>query len=308
MPPAVPVTPAGITADQSRVGQGRIARHISGDMRRIGFRKMHGLGNDFVVLDARHEPLAVGAAAARALADRYTGIGCDQLIVIEPASASDADAAIRFLNADGSEAGACGNGTRCVAWLIGQENGASRVRIQTEAGLLDAKLLPDSRVAVDMGAPRTEWRDIPLARQTNTLRADVAAGTLAGPVCTNMGNPHATFFVADADAVDLARLGPVLEHDPLFPERANIGVATVRNGEHIRLRVWERGAGITLACGSGACAAVVAASRRGLVNRMADVVLEGGTLTIEWLRDDHVLMTGGIAVAFKGELDRSLLS
>ena len=195
-------------------------------MRTIRFHKMHGLGNDFVVLDARREPLAVDAAAARALADRHTGIGCDQLIVIEKASAA-ADAAVRFFNPDGSEAGACGNGTRCVAWLLGQESGAGCVRLQTRAGLLGAGLLADGRIAVDMGAPRTGWRDIPLARQTNTLRADVAAGPLAGPVCTDMGNPHATFFVADADLVDLAALGPVLEHDPMFPERANIGVATV---------------------------------------------------------------------------------
>jgi diaminopimelate epimerase len=293
-------------------------------MRRIGFRKMHGLGNDFVVLDARHEPLTVDAAAARALADRHTGIGCDQLIVIEPAPASvaDTDAAVRFFNPDGSEAGACGNGTRCVAWLIGREIGASRVRLQTRAGRLDAVLLAEGSVAVDMGAPRLDWRDIPLARQANTLRSDIASGPLAGPVCTSMGNPHATFFVADADSVDLAVLGPRLEHDPLFPERANIGVATVHpagpprvpdqgvqnNGERIRLRVWERGAGITRACGSGACAALVAAHRRGLTGRRATVVLDGGELDIVW-RDDadgepgHVMMTGPVALAFEGSFD-----
>ena len=277
-------------------------------MRRIGFRKMHGLGNDFVVLDARREALAVDAATARALADRYTGIGCDQLIVIEPASAPGADAAIRFFNPDGSEAGACGNGTRCVAWLLGRESGASHVRLQTRAGLLDAALLEDGRIGVDMGAPRTDWRDIPLARQTSTARADVAAGPLAGPVCTNMGNPHATFFVADADAVDLATLGPVLELDALFPERANIGVATVsgrRTGRRIRLRVWERGAGITRACGSGACAALVAAHRRGLTGRRATVMLDGGDLDIIWREDEggepgHVIMTGPVALSFEG--------
>jgi diaminopimelate epimerase len=282
-------------------------------MRRIDFRKMHGLGNDFVVLDARREPLAVDAAAARALADRHTGIGCDQLILIEPAPASLADASVRFFNSDGSEAGACGNGTRCVAWLIGQESGAKQqVRLQTRAGLLDAALLWDGSIAVDMGAPRTDWRDIPLARQSNTLRADAAAGPLAGPVCTNMGNPHATFFVADADSVDLAALGPRLEHDPLFPERANIGVATVHpagpDGDRIRLRVWERGAGITRACGSGACAALVAAHRRGLTGRRAIVVLEGGELDIVWRKDEdgepgHVVMTGPAALAFEGFFD-----
>jgi diaminopimelate epimerase len=278
-------------------------------MRRIGFRKMHGLGNDFVVLDARPGPLAVDAAAVCALADRHTGIGCDQLIVIEPASCSGADAAIRFFNPDGSEAGACGNGTRCIAWLLGQENGASRVLLQTRAGLLDAALLQDGSVAVDMGAPLTNWEDIPLARQTNTLRADIAAGPLAGPVCTNMGNPHATFFVADAESIDLAALGPVLEHDPLFPERANIGVATVHpDSERIRLRVWERGAGITRACGSGACAALVGAHRRGLTGRRATVLLDGGELDIAWRENadgepGHVIMTGPAALVFEGSFD-----
>jgi diaminopimelate epimerase len=281
-------------------------------MRRIGFRKMHGLGNDFVVLDARREPLAVYMAAARALADRHTGIGCDQLIVIEPAPACVADAAIRFFNPDGSEAGACGNGTRCIAWLLGQESGATRLRLRTRAGRLDAVLLADGSVAVDMGMPRTEWRDIPLARPTNTLRADIASGSLAGPVCTNMGNPHATFFVADAEAIDLAALGPVLEHDPMFPERANIGVATVHpagpHGKQIRLRVWERGAGITRACGSGACAALVAAHRSSLTGRRAIVALDGGDLDILW-RDDadgepgHVIMTGPAALSFEGSFD-----
>lgn len=281
-------------------------------MRRIGFRKMHGLGNDFVVLDARREPLAVDAAAVRALADRHTGIGCDQLVLIEPASAAAADAAIRFFNPDGSEAGACGNATRVVAWLLGQESGALHLRLETRAGLLDAELLTDGRIAVDMGAPRTFWRDIPLSRETSTLRADLAAGPLAGPVCTNMGNPHATFFVTDADSVDLAALGPRLEHDPLFPERANIGVATVHpggpHGERIRLRVWERGAGITRACGSGACAALVAAHRRGLTGRRAIVALDGGELDILWCDDTdgepgHVVMTGPAALAFEGWFD-----
>ncbi|MGE3781830.1 MAG: diaminopimelate epimerase, partial [Alphaproteobacteria bacterium] len=170
-------------------------------MRRIAFRKMHGLGNDFVVLDARRDGLAVGAGAARALADRRTGIGCDQVILIEPAPApiapgpitdhDTADAVIRFFNPDGSEAGACGNGTRCVAWLIAQENGVGGVRLRTQAGLLDTALLADGRVAVDMGAPRTDWRDIPLAEPMDTLRADIAAGPLAFPVCTSIGNPHA---------------------------------------------------------------------------------------------------------------------
>jgi diaminopimelate epimerase len=271
------------------------------------FLKMHGLGNDFVVLDARREPVAVDAAAARALADRHTGIGCDQLILIEPPQEPTADAFMRIVNADGSEAEACGNATRCVARLLGEETGRRRVRLQTVAGLLDAELLADGAVAVDMGPARTDWRDIPLARPTDTLAADIAAGPLAGPVCTNIGNPHATFLVADADAVDLAALGPVLETDELFPERANIGVAAVESPERIRLRVWERGVGITLACGSGACAALVAAHRRGLTGREASVLLDGGRLAISWRDDGHVIMTGPATLAFEGSFDALLL-
>jgi diaminopimelate epimerase len=273
----------------------------------IPFRKMHGLGNDFVVLDARREAIAIDAAAARVLADRRIGIGCDQLIVIEPAPTAAALAFMRILNADGSEAEACGNATRCVAWLLADELGEQRVRLQTIAGLLEAELRPDGSVAVDMGPARTDWRDIPLARMTNTLRADIAAGPLAGPVCTNIGNPHATFFVADADAVELDEFGPVLEHDKLFPERANIGVASVIDVERIRLRVWERGVGITRACGSGACAALVAAHRRGLVGRHATVVLDGGELDIAWREDAHVIMTGPVTLAFEGSFDTALL-
>jgi len=276
-------------------------------MRRIAFLKMHGLGNDFVVLDGRREPVAVGAAAARALADRHTGIGCDQLILIEPPQEPTAHAFMRIVNADGSEAEACGNATRCVARLLGEETGRRRMRLQTVAGLLDAELLADGMVAVDMGPARTDWRDIPLARPMDTLAADIAAGPLAGPVCTNIGNPHATFFVADAEAVDLAALGPVLETDKLFPERANIGVATVESPDRIRLRVWERGVGITLACGSGACAALVAAHRRGLTGREAAVLLDGGRLAISWRDDGRVIMTGPATLAFEGSFDALLL-
>jgi diaminopimelate epimerase len=254
---------------------------------------------------------------ARALADRHTGIGCDQLILIEAPRDPAAQAFMRILNADGSEAEACGNGTRCIARLIAEETGDSRVWIETLAGLLEAELLPDLRVAVDMGPARTGWRDIPLARAMDTLAVDLAAGPLANPVCTGIGNPHATFFVADAEAIDLAALGPVLEHDVLFPERANIGVATVvdpgRDRARIRLRVWERGAGITLACGSGACAALVGAHRRGLTGRHATVALDGGDLDILWRPDGdkesgHVIMTGPATLAFEGSVDLALLA
>ncbi|HYM73942.1 MAG TPA: diaminopimelate epimerase [Stellaceae bacterium] len=276
-------------------------------MTRVPFRKMHGLGNDFVVLDQRRDPVRIDAAAARALADRHTGIGCDQIILIEPPRRAGAQAYMGIRNADGSEAGACGNATRCVAALLTAETGNGKLRIETVAGLLDAETLADGRVAVDMGEARTGWRDIPLAREMDTDRVGLALGPLAAPVCTSMGNPHATFFVADAEAIDLAGLGPRLEHDALFPERANIGVATIRDPATIRLRVWERGAGLTLACGSGACAALVAAHRRGLTGRRATVMLDGGCLEIEWREDGHVLMTGPAALSFDGAFDRALI-
>jgi len=277
------------------------------------FLKMHGLGNDFVVLDARGAAFDLTPARRRAIADRRLGVGCDQLIVLEPPTESDADVFMRIYNPDGGEAGACGNATRCVASVLMDERNSDHVTVQTIAGLLESQKtglgsngLPV--ISVDMGLARLDWREIPVSQACDTNHLPLGLGPLQDPVGTNMGNPHATFFVDDADAIPLAELGPKLEHDRLFPERANIGVAQLVGEDRLRLRVWERGAGITLACGSGACAAVVAASRRGLVQRKADVVLEGGTLTIEWLRDGHVLMTGGIALAFKGELDRSLLA
>ncbi|HEX3882364.1 MAG TPA: diaminopimelate epimerase [Stellaceae bacterium] len=276
-------------------------------MARIPFRKMHGLGNDFVVLDRRQGGVAIDAAGASALGDRHRGIGFDQLIVIEKPRDPAARALVRFLNSDGSEAGACGNGTRCVASLLAAEDGAREMQLETVSGLLAAEMLADGRVAVDMGVPRTEWRDIPLAREMDTLHVELTAGPLADPVCTNMGNPHATFFVADAEAVDIEGLGPGLEHDALFPERANIGVASIAGGGAIRLRVWERGAGLTLACGSGACAALVAAARRGLTGRSAAVIVDGGRLEIAWREDGHVVMTGPAATSFEGSFDAELL-
>src|SRR5215469_12617331 len=264
-------------------------------MGKIPFLKMHGLGNDFVVLDGRHTAIAVDAAMARALADRRTGIGCDQVILLEPPRHPDAQALMRIHNPDGSEAEACGNATRCVADVLRRETGDTRVRIETIAGLLEAKALPDGRIAVDMGPARTGWREIPLSRPMKTERVELTLGPLSAPVCTNVGNPHATFFVDDVDAVDLAALGPELEHHRVFPQRANIGVAAVRDRGNIRLRVWERGAGITRACGSGACAALVAAYRRGLTAREAAVELDGGVLDIAWRGDGHVIMTGPVA-------------
>jgi len=277
-------------------------------MARVPFRKMHGLGNDFVVLDQRVDPARIDAAGARALADRRTGIGCDQLLLLEPPRDPRAQVLMRILNPDGSEAEACGNGTRCVAALIARETGRPDVAIETSAGLLRASVDTQSGFGtVDMGPPRLDWRDIPLSREMDTLHVDLRRGPLADAVCTSMGNPHATFFVDDTEAIDLATLGPLLEHDPLFPERANIGVASVRDPETIRLRVWERGTGITRACGSGACAALVAAHRRGLTREFGKVVLDGGELVIAWPERGSVLMSGPAALSFEGTFDSALL-
>jgi diaminopimelate epimerase len=271
--------------------------------RQIPFIKMHGLGNDFVIIDARKQGPTLDATTARAIAARHTGIGCDQILVIETAKDARAAAFMRIHNADGSEAEACGNGARCVADLLLLETGKDRVAVETLAGILDAARAGERRVSVDMGAPLLLWRDIPLAQECDTLHVPLALGPLADPVCTSMGNPHATFFVDDAEAIPLTELGPKLEHDPIFPARANIGVAQILSRTRLRLRVWERGDGLTLACGSGACAALVAAHRRGLTDRRTEVLADGGTLTIEWRSDDHVVMTGPVAVSFEGTLD-----
>jgi diaminopimelate epimerase len=277
-------------------------------MGKVPFLKMHGLGNDFVVLDCRRGGVALGADDIRALADRRTGIGCDQLIRLEPPRDPVARVFMRIYNADGSEAEACGNATRCIAALVHRETGDPRVCIETAARLLEAEAQHDGNIAVDMGPARTRWREIPLAHAMDTDHVEVALGPLAAPVCTNIGNPHATFFVDNAGAVDLARLGPALEHHALFPQRANIGVAAIRDRRNIRLRVWERGAGITPACGSGACAAVVAAHRRGLADRRAAVELDGGTLLIAWRDDGHVIMTGPAKLSFEGAFDADRLA
>ncbi|MEQ8966281.1 MAG: diaminopimelate epimerase [Azospirillaceae bacterium] len=282
------------------------------------FLKMHGLGNDFVVLDARSAPLALSAEAARRIADRRTGVGCDQLVVIEPApdaARSDAgpaagpiDARLRLFNADGGEVGACGNATRCVARLVMDETGRDTASFLTAAGRLDCRGEPDGSVTADMGPARLDWAEIPVRAACDTLHMPVGAGALADPVGVSMGNPHAVFFVDDVEAMPLAELGPVLEHDPFFPERANIGVARRLGPDRLRLRVWERGAGITRACGTGACAAAVAAARRGLTGRAVTVELDGGALTIRWRESDgHVLMTGPTALSFIGTLDRAFL-
>ncbi len=268
-------------------------------MRALDFVKMHGLGNDFVILDAREHALTLDTAAARAIADRHRGVGCDQILIIEPPKATGA-AFMRIRNADGGEAEACGNGARCVAALLMEENKTDRIVLETLGGPIVAGRAGDHRIAVDMGEPRLLWREIPLAKDCDTLHVPLSLGPLSDPVCTSMGNPHATFFVPDVGAVDIATLGRKLEHDPIFPARANIGVAQIVSPQRIRVRIWERGDGLTLACGSGACATLVAAARRGLTERRAEIVADGGALEIEWRPDNHVIMTGAVATSFLG--------
>ncbi len=277
----------------------------------VPFIKMHGLGNDFVILDARKTAIPLAPAAIRAIADRRTGVGFDQLITLE--RSDKADIFMRIHNPDGGEVGACGNATRCVAELLMQERGSrGGIVIETLAGLLQTRDAGGGLISVDMGEARLGWRDIPLARETDTLHVDLSIGPASAPVltdpcCVNMGNPHAVFFVADAAAVPLPTVGPILEHHPTFPERANISVAQVLDRGHIRLRVWERGAGITSACGTAACATGVAAFRRGLTDRKVEIRLDGGSLTIEWREDGHVIMTGPIAESFRGVLSPALI-
>ncbi len=268
-------------------------------MEPLPFIKMHGLGNDFVVVDARRRPVALDGDWVRAVSDRRTGVGCDQLVLIETTEKADVRLSLR--NADGGLTEACGNATRCIAGLVMAETGRRAVTIETDAGLLPCTDAGGGRITVDMGAARTDWRDIPLAREADTLAialADPAPGPAVG---VNVGNPHAVFFVDDAEAIDLARIGPALEHDAMFPERVNVEVADIRGAAEIRMRVWERGTGITRACGTGACATLVAAARRGLTGREADVVVDGGTLHIAWREDGHVLMTGPWSTSFAGE-------
>jgi diaminopimelate epimerase len=241
----------------------------------------------------------------RAIADRAAGIGCDQLIAIDR-GADGADARVRFWNADGEEVGACGNGTRCVGWLLMEQSGQDRAVIETRAGRLVASRAGEQRVSVDMGEPSLDWREIPLSEPHDTASLAVVlyphASLMAPPGCVSMGNPHVVFFVPEVAQAPVERAGPAVERHPLFPEHVNVGFAEIQGRDRIRLRVWERGAGLTRACGTGACAALVAAARRDLTDRKATLVLDGGELVIEWRDDGHVIMTGPASVDFSGEL------
>ncbi len=276
-------------------------------MEGLSFIKMHGLGNDFVIIDGRGNPVEISADAARRIADRHTGVGCDQLIVLGAARNADAQAFMTIHNADGGQSAACGNATRCVAALLMNESGTDQAIIETEAGILVGEGAPEG-ITVDMDQPRTKWHEIPLAEDFDTLHLPLESGPASDPAACSMGNPHATFFVDDVDAIDIGAIGPGLEHDPIFPERANIGFAQIIAADRLRLRVWERGAGLTSACATGSCAAVVAGVRRGLLARRVTCILDGGELIVEWRElDGHVLMTGPIAVAFSGLIAPDLL-
>ena len=270
------------------------------------FLKMNGLGNDFVVVEARSRPFAPSEEEARAIARRDGGIGCDQLIAIEPSP--KADAFMRIWNADGGEVEQCGNAARCVGWLLMEASGRDAAKLDTPAGVLEVTKAGAKRVTVDMGKPGLEWRDIPLAEAMDTRGIELQVGPIDAPVlhtpgCVSMGNPHVVFFVKNAETAPVREVGSMIEHHRLFPERANVGFCEAKARDKLRVRVWERGVGVTRACGTGACAALVAASRRNLCDRKAMVEMDGGDLVIDWRRDDdHVLMTGPIAVEFTGQL------
>lgn len=264
---------------------------------RVPFIKMHGLGNDFIVLDARQTPLPglLSEKAARALADRREGIGCDQLIVLEPSASQDFR--MRIFNSDGGEVEACGNAARAVAMLHGEP-----ASLETAGGAISLEPAKGG-ASVDMGSPRFNWDEVPLAFPMDTSALPLAWDDLEKPAALSVGNPHAIFFVADADAIDLARLGPEIEYDPAFPERVNVNVASLEGAGHLKLRVWERGAGLTRACGTGACATAVAAIQRGLVPSTVRVSLPGGDLTIAWSPGETIRMTGPATEAFRGEFE-----
>lgn len=283
------------------------------DAGEYSFRKMNGLGNDFVVLDGRARALVLAPEIVRVIADRKEGIGCDQLIALEPSD--KADVFMRIWNADGSEVEACGNAARCVAAVIATEQGRPQVSIETADQVLGAAVGSDGNVTIDMGVPRLAWDEIPLAEPFHdTSRIELQAGPIDAPVLhspgvVNVGNPHALFFVEDAEAIDLAGIGPMLEAHPIFPERANISLVQVLSPDHLKVRTWERGAGLTKACGTAACASAVAAVRRNLAGRKVTVSLPGGDLVIEWREaDGHVLMTGPHELEFEATLPASLLA
>ncbi|PPR58272.1 MAG: Diaminopimelate epimerase [Alphaproteobacteria bacterium MarineAlpha4_Bin2] len=269
-------------------------------MATINFTKMHGAGNDFVVIDRRDAKTPLSRLQLKSIADRHRGIGCDQIVLIEPA-VTGADIRFRFHNADGSEAGACGNGARCAASMVMLGEDRRVLSIETIASFLQADMDPSGRVTIDMGPAKLDWRDIPLAAEHDTLHLPILVGELAAPAAVGMGNPHCVFLVDDAEAIDIESVGSAIECHPLFPERTNVEFLSPMADGRWRMRVWERGVGVTLACGSGVCAAVVTAARRGrLVGQSAEFVVDGGVLSAEWRKNGNVLLSGPVATSFTG--------
>ena len=280
----------------------------------VSFRKMNGLGNDFVVIDARGKVLPMMGEIARAIADRESGVGCDQVIVLRDDDTDGVDAFMQIWNRDGSEVAACGNATRCVGDVLMKEKNADSATIRTKAGILSARR-DGEMVQVNMGRPKFGWQDIPLAEEFHdTTGIELQIGPIDDPVIhtpsvVNVGNPHAVFWVDDLDVIDLGTAGPLLENHPIFPQGANISLAKVLAPDHIALKVWERGAGLTRACGTAACAAAVCGARKGLTNRRVRVSLPGGDLFIHWREDDDaILMTGPVAYEFEGMLPAKMFA
>ena len=277
----------------------------------INFRKMNGLGNDFVVLDARKSPIVISEAQARAIADRKTGIGCDQLIVME--KSATADVRMRIWNAEGGEVQSCGNASRCIADLLFEELGADTATIETKGGFLTAQKAGAHLVTINQGLPKFGWKDIPLSEDFPDTRhielqvGPIDAPLLHSPSVVNVGNPHCIFWVQDLDVVDLSKVGPMLENHPLFPERANISLAKVMARDHVLLKVWERGAGLTKACGTAACAIMAAGHRIKIIDAKCTVTLPGGDLFMAVNDQGQVLMTGPAALDFEGTLPEGLM-
>jgi diaminopimelate epimerase len=269
-------------------------------MTTLKFIKMHGLGNDFVIFDTRNASIELSALQTQTIADRRRGIGCDQVILLEK-SRKGGDIMMRIRNADGGEVEACGNAARCISQLIMNEKGLNHATIETLSSLLKTSKVATG-IRVDMGPPYTQWQDIPLTTEMDTSSLEITEGALSNPVAVGVGNPHAVFFVKNANKIDLETLGPIIEHHEFYPNRTNVDVAEIISRNHIRLRVWERGVGITQACGSGACATLVASARRKLTERNAIVEMDGGRLEIEWHNNNHIFMTGPTETSYTGTI------
>ncbi len=267
------------------------------------FVKMHGLRNDFVIVDGRKHPYLPSKEEIIHICDRHEGVGADELLVVEPARSHNTYAFARIINPDGREVEACGNATRCIGWLLLKESNKEEIQIETLGGILKCTLAGEKQVSVEMGRIKTAWQQIPLSIDTDTLHLNIQAGPLKDPVGMNIGNPHAVFFVDDVDAIDLPKYGRTLQTDPLFPEEANIGVAQLINPETLKLSVWERPGNMTTACGTGACVAVAAAHRRGLTtNKKMTVIMPAGSVQIELMDENFAVMTGPIEVCYTGYL------